>query len=215
MNYATALFDCDGVILNSNGVKSEAFYRSALPFGEALADQFVEYHKRNGGVSRYRKFEYFVHTMLSRRGDYALVDNLLARYSELLEDGLATCEVDRYGLEMLDRLRPEGSSWCVVSGGDQQELRTLFEKHSIAEFFDAGIFGSPSTKVEIIDRLIVDHGLDEPLVMLGDSKLDYEVAEHFGMSFIFIYGWTEFADWRHFFVNKNVPCYRHLSEVDL
>ena len=60
MIYKSIIFDCDGVLLDSNTIKSEAFYQSVLPFGQKYADEFIQYHKNNGGISRYKKFEYFL-----------------------------------------------------------------------------------------------------------------------------------------------------------
>ena len=59
-HYNSIIFDCDGVILNSNTVKSDSFYSSALPFGEKAADLLLRYHLENGGVSRYVKFRYLI-----------------------------------------------------------------------------------------------------------------------------------------------------------
>ncbi|MDX1757946.1 MAG: HAD family hydrolase, partial [Marinobacter sp.] len=64
--YASWVFDCDGVILNSNRVKTEAFYQAALPYGESAARALVEYHVNNGGISRYAKFERFLTTILGQ-----------------------------------------------------------------------------------------------------------------------------------------------------
>ena len=57
--YKQVIFDCDGVILNSNDIKSNAFARSLIDEDKGLVKQFIEYHKKNGGVSRFKKFEYF------------------------------------------------------------------------------------------------------------------------------------------------------------
>ena len=51
--YKYALFDCDGVILQSNELKSAAFAGALAGEPEDLVAQFVAYHKENGGVSRY------------------------------------------------------------------------------------------------------------------------------------------------------------------
>ena len=59
-DYKTIVFDCDGVILNSNKVKSDAFSTVAKKYGEDEAKKLVSYNKKNGGVSRYLKFQYFI-----------------------------------------------------------------------------------------------------------------------------------------------------------
>ena len=51
------VFDCDGVVLNSNKLKTQAFYNAALPYGEKAAIALVSYHIKNGGISRNHKFE--------------------------------------------------------------------------------------------------------------------------------------------------------------
>ncbi len=44
--YKSLIFDCDGVVLNSNKAKTEAFYKAALPYGEQAASALVEYRHR-------------------------------------------------------------------------------------------------------------------------------------------------------------------------
>ena len=46
--YKTFIFDCDGVLLNLNKIKSNAFYLSTLKYGLEIANEFLDYHK-NGG----------------------------------------------------------------------------------------------------------------------------------------------------------------------
>ena len=58
--YKTLVFDCDGVVLNSNSVKTSAFYKAALAYGEVAATALVEYHVANGGVSRYKSSRIFL-----------------------------------------------------------------------------------------------------------------------------------------------------------
>jgi phosphoglycolate phosphatase-like HAD superfamily hydrolase len=60
------VFDCDGVILDSVPVKTRAFARLAEPFGPEARDRFVMYHTVHGGVSRYKKFEWFFREVLGR-----------------------------------------------------------------------------------------------------------------------------------------------------
>ena len=63
--YSSLIFDCDGVLLNSNSVKTEAFYRATLPYGENAARAMVDFHVSNGGISRYEKFNYFLREIVS------------------------------------------------------------------------------------------------------------------------------------------------------
>ena len=49
-DYKTIVFDCDGVILNSNKVKSDAFRKVAKNYGEDEAKKLVSYNKKNGAI---------------------------------------------------------------------------------------------------------------------------------------------------------------------
>ena len=53
-NYKMIIFDCDGVILDSNEAKSEAF-RSCLAHEDRVhVDEFITYHEKNQGISRFK-----------------------------------------------------------------------------------------------------------------------------------------------------------------
>ena len=50
--YKTIIFDCDGVILNSNKIKTQAFYETAKKYGHEFAQRLVEHHLLNSGMSQ-------------------------------------------------------------------------------------------------------------------------------------------------------------------
>ena len=58
--YLTLVFGCDGVVLDSNKIKTEAFHQTTLPYGESATKSMMEYHITKGGVSRYKKFAHCI-----------------------------------------------------------------------------------------------------------------------------------------------------------
>jgi phosphoglycolate phosphatase-like HAD superfamily hydrolase len=93
-----------------------------------------------------------------------------------------------------------------VSGGDQAELRAVFAKRGLADWFNGGIFGSPRNKEEILASEI-DAGLIlPPALLFGDSKYDYHAAISAGLDFIFISAWSEVDDWEEW---VSVNCINH------
>jgi len=197
--YRSLVFDCDGVLLDSNRVKTEAFYQAALPFGESAANALVRYHVANGGVSRYRKFEYFLSEIV-RHEDMDPLNELLSRYAERVREGLLACRVAD-GLGELRSALPK-SNWMIVSGGDQGELREVFEARGLSDYFNGGIFGSPTDKQAILLRELNCGNLVLPALFLGDSRYDYESAMKFGLDFVFISQWTEFSGWQEYFADQ-------------
>lgn len=208
--YKTLAFDCDGVILDSNRVKTEAFYKVALPFGEDNARTLVEYHRERGGVSRYEKFEYFLREIAGIQIDKQCLESLLHEYSVIVKQGLLNCNIAT-GLEELRKMT-HGANWMLVSGGDQSELRNVFSQRKIDKLFDCGIWGSPDDKDTILTREIEARNLNRPALFLGDSRYDHEAAVRAGLDFVFVAEWTEFDSWELYCHKNNIPWVANLSE---
>ena len=210
--YKTIIFDCDGVVLNSNKIKTDAFYKIALPYGKSIAEDFQNYHKNNGGISRYKKFDYLINELIPKLKYKQISKNLLLeKFEELTFNDLKYCEV----AENLDKLKlsTKNINWLIVSGADQNQIKSILKFKKIESFFNSGIFGSPDTKFQIISREIKKNNIKYPVLYFGDSKLDYIVSKFFEIDFIFLSNWTEFKDWKKFFKNKKVQIYLNFNQI--
>lgn len=213
-SYRTLVFDCDGVVLDSNKVKTQAFYQAALPYGETAAQALVQYHVAHGGVSRYKKFAHFLDVLVpehSNTTDGPSLDALLAAYAAAVQEGLLQCQIAE-GLAELRAATPN-ARWLIVSGGDQAELRDVFAHRGIADFFDGGIFGSPESKDVIIAREFERCNINQPALFLGDSKYDFEVARNANLDFIFISGWSDFLDHDEWLFINEINKIPHLIDI--
>ncbi len=202
--YTTLVFDCDGVVLDSNKVKTEAFYRATLPYGEGAAQEMVDYHVANGGVSRYKKFAHFLERIAPAHVEHQGPDleALLRTYAGHVREGLLSCEMAS-GLKAL-RQQTLDARWLIVSGGDQAELRDVFAQRGISDCFDGGIFGSPDTKGEILERELANGNIQQPAMFLGDSKYDHQAASAAGLNFVFLSGWSEVAGWQDWVTGEGI-----------
>lgn len=200
--YQSIVFDCDGVILDSNRVKTDAFYNATLSYGEKAAAAMVDYHVRHGGISRYRKFAYFLEQLAPAGMPGPDLQALLAAYATEVKTGLLACEVAE-GLEAF-REQTSGTRWMVASGGDQAELRELFEARGLLDWFDGGIFGSPDTKEEIVKRELENGNIRMPALFIGDSRYDHQVAHENGLDFVFLSRWSEFERWEEYFAAHDI-----------
>ncbi len=213
--YKTIVFDCDGVILDSNQLKIDAYFYTAIKFGanEAQAQALVDYHILLGGISRYPKFEYFLTDILKRPVDDLSMQKLLTDFGLEVERLLADCEIAE-GLDRLREATPD-TKWMVLSGGDQLELRRIFAKRGIAHFFDAGIFGSPDNKDEVLARECDLGNLVFPALFVGDSRYDHQASVRAGMDFVFLSGWTDFKGWREYCESNNITILQRLSDITI
>jgi phosphoglycolate phosphatase-like HAD superfamily hydrolase len=208
----TLIFDCDGVILDSNPVKTEAFRQVALPYGTEAAEALVRYHVEQGGVSRYRKFAHFLTHILNEKASDETVNRLSQIYSECVFQALLDCPLTPE-LEQL-RIQTSDISWMIVSGGDEQELNAVFTRRGISHWFDAGIFGSPADKDEILQREFSTSGAAKhPALFIGDSRYDHEAAVRAGCDFVFASEWTEFGDWKQYCRQHGLHSIKRASDI--
>jgi len=209
--YQTFVFDCDGVILNSNKVKTQAFYDATLSFGQDKAQDLVDYHVRNGGISRYLKFEYFIKEILKQDVTQSILDDLLNKFATEVKVGLMQSAIAPGLLEL--RKQTSQASWLIVSGGDQDELREVFAARELFELFDGGIFGSPDDKDVILKRELETQAIHAPALFLGDSKYDIQASNRAGLDFVFLTDWSEVKDWTAFQNEHGFPVVNNVASL--
>ena len=211
MSYAAWLFDCDGVMLDSNSIKTDAFHRAALPHGEAAAAALVSYHTAHGGISRFEKFDYLFRHILGRTSYDDDMAQALDQFSRLTREALLSAP-EAPGLRtLLERINTGGGRAFVVTGGMEDEVRSVLEERGLAALF-TGIFGSPASKDEIFQTQLASGTMARPGVYFGDSRYDYDVASRHGMDFVFVSDWSEFAGWQTFFADRPVTIISRLGE---
>ena len=211
--YNTIIFDCDGVLLNSNFKKSEAYRYAAIDFGatKEQAEKLVQYHVENTGISRYVKFEYFLTNILQQsfnEEDFSfLIKSLNHHVLKILND----CEV----ATGLDKLREvtKNQHWMVMSGGDQEEVRTILASKHLDHLFDYGIYGSPDSKHDIVKHHLENKHDFMPAIFFGDAEYDIKTAKNFNLDFIFISGWSDFSAWEETVKRENIKSVKHLEDL--
>jgi HAD superfamily hydrolase (TIGR01549 family) len=209
--YQTLLFDCDGVVLNSNEIKTQAFYDVAKVYGHEVALALKSYHVKNGGISRYEKFEYFIKNILKKPLTHIELQQLLTSFAHEVKKALAICEVAE-GLEQL-RKKTGHAKWLIVSGGDQEELREVFAARELSSYFDGGIFGSPDDKNSILENELKNKNIIQPALFLGDSKYDYQAAQKAGVDFIFLTDWTEVRSWPSWVKDNKLESCQNIKDL--
>ncbi len=190
LSYDAFILDCDGVILDSNQLKMDAFRRTleAHGFAPEVVSAGAAWQATAFGTSRYRLFD----VMLSGRFGPAPsvgLDELLATY------GVA-CAAGYLEVPETPRLRSALASLAaraplyVASGSDEAELRQVFRARTLEPFF-AEIFGSPTRKAENIERVREAHKVrtgrpPARMLFVGDAVADVDAAQATGCDFAFM-----------------------------
>ena len=188
------MFDCDGVILDSNGIKSQAFFDVVHRFGRERAERFVAYHKLHGGISRQEKFKFFVGEILGAdKADRASLEReLIEAYGLICREGLQKCSLIPGIQGFLSRL-PANVRNYVVSGGAQTEVRQALQERNLDQFFSL-ILGNPVSKQGNMEQLCDAGALEGRGAYFGDARLDMELAQQFGLDFVFVSSASEWAE---------------------
>lgn len=183
-DYAVLIFDCDGVILDSNTLKVQAMQEAIAHagFSSDHAARCGQYFADNFGRSRFHHIQYFVDTLLPvLQADKAQVyDAILTHYANAckslylqapLTDGvlavLEGCTQDKY----------------IASGSDQEELRWVLAQRGLNTFFKA-IYGAPTKKAQIVGDILQQYPKGIKSLMLGDAVSDFEAAQHNQIDFL-------------------------------
>ena len=205
--YQQIIFDCDGVILDSNEIKSNAFSETLIDEDEELVKQFIDFHKENGGISRFKKFDYFFNKIKNQKIYEKSLNNALKRYAKLSYEGLKNAsEIDGVR-SLLIKLKEFEIDSFVISGGEQNEVRRVLKHQNLNKYFK-NIYGSPISKEDHLINIKPTNSL-----YFGDAKSDYIAAKNFDIDFVFISGASDWDNGVEFCKSMNIIEMKDFSEL--
>jgi HAD superfamily hydrolase (TIGR01549 family) len=180
-------FDFDGVIIDSNATKSEAFRTLFAGYDEKIIAEVVTYHQQHGGISRVEKILHAHGTIIKQ----PLTEEELAiwagEYARLVVDKVIAVDWIAGAKEFLDNVAGALPVY-VISGTPEEELRHIIIQRKMSGYFQE-ILGSPTRKPEHIRRLLTRYRLfPEHCLFVGDALTDFNAAKETGLHFIGIQG---------------------------
>jgi phosphoglycolate phosphatase-like HAD superfamily hydrolase len=174
---ALLILDFDGVVLESVGVKTEAFVSL---FPRSMREVVLTCHRETPGLGRARKIECMFRAVFGRTPSNVEMDRLLEKFAENSLSGVLRCpEVPglRYFLENLS-----GASVHIVSAAPEDEVRLVAEKRNFAGFFQS-ISGMPIKK-DIHLACLLEENPERPALYIGDRTSDLKAATAVGIAFL-------------------------------
>jgi phosphoglycolate phosphatase-like HAD superfamily hydrolase len=182
--YELYIFDCDGVILNSNKLKIKAMKNTLESHFTTLSliDECVDYFRMNFGKSRFHHVKYFLDRILIiEPEDKSYLENLiLADFSKQCRSLYLHAELTPGFILFLENCN--GKKY-VASGSEQCELRDVFAQRKLEKYFE-GVYGSPTPKDELV-RCIIEQEQNSNAVMFGDALSDLQAAQKNKIDFVF------------------------------
>lgn len=176
------VFDFDGVILESAGLKGDAFLELFADHPEHL-DAIRAHHLENLGVSRFDKFDWIYRNLLKRPLSEDESLKLGRGYARLVVEKTATIPFVPGALEVLESLAGRKPLY-VASATPHEELLALVERRGLDGFFER-VVGSPPDKATVLAGIVRDGGYDpRKVLMIGDGMTDYLAARACGCPFV-------------------------------
>ena len=177
-------FDFDGVILDSVDVKTQAFAKIFRKYGPEVERAVVDYHLANGGVSRFKKFEYYYKNILHKPITQYILDDLGHEFNRLSIEGVLSAPFIRGALKTLEQLKKQCVPAFVVSGTPHEEIKFIVEKRNLDPYF-LEVHGSPRKKQEILHDISSRHSINPNFCLfIGDAATDFEAAQVCGTEFL-------------------------------
>lgn len=170
-------WDFDGVILESNKIRSLGFQKVLKDFPESQVQSLIDYHEFNGGLSRYVKFRYFYQNIRKEEVKEEKILDISNDFSKIMRKLL----VDKKLLicESLNFIKSNYKDYKmhVISGSDQNELRFLCHELGISKYF-ISVLGSPTPKTKLVESVLKENKYsNEQTIFIGDSINDYYAAK--------------------------------------
>ena len=176
------IFDFDGVILESEDIKTEAFRELFRDHPDEI-DTIIDYHIRNSGISRYVKVRYVYEHILGKELSLEKEKELWERFSRLVLNEVLKAPFVPGAKEFLTSNKGAYTLF-IASGTPDTELEMTVRERKIKKYFKE-IYGSSKKKPDIINGIIkqYDFSVNE-IVFVGDAESDRIAAEETGVFFI-------------------------------
>jgi phosphoglycolate phosphatase len=176
MKMKAIVFDFDGVLVDSVGLKNHAFEEIYQEhFGE-LTPEVQEYINKNGGLERAKRFTHFYQTKEGRDPS----DDELELLSKLFALKIKQVMIDRAlmpkVLNTLEALKNRNVPMYIASGTPHEELQDICFQIGVKEYF-GDMYGAPNNKASVIQKVAIKHALPmQQILMVGDSMTDWHAA---------------------------------------
>lgn len=201
------IFDFDGVIVESVDIKTKAFARLFEHEGGEVVEKVVDYHLKNGGMSRFDKFRYYYKEILGRTLPDQKFEELCNSFSELVMEEVVNAPYVKGGKEFLDNYYNVYPCF-VATGTPQKEIDEIIKQRAMTHYFKK-VFGAPKKKDVIVRDILNGYTLNpHEVIYVGDAMSDYQAAYENSVKFI-----ARIHDNESIF--KEVECVKIMDLTDL
>lgn len=176
--------DFDGVILESNDIKHQAFKKIFSRYPEKL-DELMNYHMAHPATVRFEKFEHAAKSILQLEGPAAekIINAWADEFENLTEEAILNCDFVVGAHDFLNHFQGEMPIY-LLSATPTQILDKILEKRDLKKYFKR-VHGGPLNKAELLEEISsLEKVSPEEILFIGDSPSDLVAAQIASTQFI-------------------------------
>ena len=163
-------------------VKTLAFEKLFLVYGQKIAQKVKQHHEANGGMSRFEKMPLY----LSWAGE-VVRDELVGKFCNLFSHTVLQSVIDSpwvpgvYEYLSINHLE---KYFVLVTATPQDEIEEILSVLEITQFFRQ-VFGAPTKKEDVIRSVLKEQKIaPDKALMIGDAETDLLAAKANQVPFI-------------------------------
>ena len=204
MDIKAIVFDFDGVIVESVGIKDQAFQILFRDYPQHI-DEIMSYHRTHNATIRFEKFRYITEKILKTEYAEGKEEELKEKFSRFVFEKICACPLVKGAQEFLDYFYRK-TPMFLASVNPAEELDKILDVRGLTKYFKK-VYPYPRMKKEAIEEILRQEKISSrQTVFIGDSYEDYEAAQATGILFV--------GRERHrTFEAIDVPSFKDLKEI--
>lgn len=181
-NAKIIFWDFDGVLKESNAIKSEGFKKLFLDFGDDFSRRVLAHHQENQGISRREKIALYL-SWTNLNFSERLLNEYCLKFSNIVFKSVVEAPwvpgVHEYIIRNF-KLQKH----VIVSATPENELRMILRQLNFESYFGS-VYGYPPDKSSAIRRSLHEMGFKaSEAVFIGDAEADLLAANENKVKFI-------------------------------
>lgn len=169
----TIYWDFDGVIVNSNPIKTKILLETVQEMGVSITDDIKDYLRNSVAETRYNR----LYTILEDKGEVLVA---MRKFSEILDEYIKNWKISN---EVLDIIRAWKGKQYIISNAPCEEIRSILKINKILSHFEM-VHGYPEEKRTVLKSYLIKEKSVDTNVFVGDTIADFQVAKDSGVDFL-------------------------------